>query len=751
VLALPDGVIWAYDNGEVVRSPDDGARWRVALPTWPQTQLALQVTGAFFLNADDAWAVTSHSWPAPPGVTTVWRTTDGGADWQQGTSVPGPVGNTPLDQLVFTSPEDGFGFGALGQPAPGGGTVRHDVFWATTDAGQSWHRQSSSGLPWQASTVSMLPGAVCDSTDPFSLAAVSAQALVLTEDGCPTRTPGVWLSDNGGRSWAPVKLSPPSGGWPAAEAWSYPYEPEAQEGAEVIAVRGFGDGPAVMAVTTRPGEVVIYRSHDAGASWKLASVLKTGSLSRPAGFGASAPADWELPAPAGLYLTTDGGRHWSLQRSVLSVPNMDFVSFGSGKVGIGLASANIGSSGLLTVDGGKAWQPLVWPATGNETSGIPFNTIDFATPMDGWVGGADGIEATSDGGKTWAPQLATAAPVEQLSFADDDDGWALTADELFSTSDGGHRWSAVPETAFGAFSSVQLVSARFGVGVACEQSGTRAVATDDGGRTWVVLGVPDPDDLDCGYSASAAPEPGDGLCFGTPQVGWAALSRYGRKGVLERSTDGGRHWGPVASSEPGPSELACQGTEQAWLGLDWEINMSSAGDLAATADGGRTWRLEATGEPSSLRPPRLTPADGTAVGPLTGAGAPPGLLSEPVAALAVPAAGDAVDLWENGGAGCGPGFGVAVTIDGGTDWSAPSVVTSPGHQCGGTALPFVGPLDMPSISFPDIDDGFVLAGAAGAGQASKDATRAATLALIGTHDAGKTWSLLAHFTGDDVG
>jgi hypothetical protein len=308
----------------------------------------------------------------------------------------------------------------------------------------------------------------------------------------------------------------------------------------------------------------------------------------------------------------------------------------------------------------------------------------------------------------------------------------------------------VPETAFGAFSSVQLVSARFGVGVACEQSGTRAVATDDGGRTWAVLGVPDPDDLDCGYQGGVAPEPGNGVCFGTPKVGWAALSRYGGKGVLERSTDGGRHWAPVASSEPGPSELACQGTAQAWLGLDWEINMSSAGDLAATTDGGRTWRLEPTGEPTSLRPPRLTPADGTAVEPLTGTTAP-SLLSEPVAALVVPAAGDVVDLWENGGAGCLPGFGVLMTVDGGTDWSAPGANASPGRQCGGAALPFVGPVAMPSISFPDIDDGFVLAQAAGAAGASQERTQAITLALIGTQDAGDTWRLLAHFTGGAPG
>jgi hypothetical protein len=127
------------------------------------------------------------------------------------------------------------------------------------------------------------------------------------------------------------------------------------------------------------------------------------------------------------------------------------------------------------------------------------------------------------------------------------------------------------------------------------------------------------------------------------------------------------------------------------------------------------------------------------------------LLSEPVAALAVPAAGDVVDLWENGGAGCDPGFGLSVTTDGGTHWSAPSVSTSSGRQCGGTALPFVGPLAMPSISFPDIDDGFVLAGAASSGRAAKDGTQATTLALIGTYDAGKTWHLLAHFSGTAIG
>ena len=54
------------------------------------------------------------------------------------------------------------------------------------------------------------------------------------------------------------------------------------------------------------------------------------------------------------------------------------------------------------------------------------------------AGGADGVEATTDGGSVWAPQLATPEPVEELSFADAEHGWSLTTDELLSTSDGGH-------------------------------------------------------------------------------------------------------------------------------------------------------------------------------------------------------------------------------------------------------------------------------------------------------------------------
>ncbi|HMK98022.1 MAG TPA: hypothetical protein VK425_10785, partial [Acidimicrobiales bacterium] len=121
LLALPGGVVWDYDGSQILRSTNAGATWRAVLPTWPLTQISLQVTGAFFLNADDAWAETEHEWPAQPGVTTTWQTTDGGATWHQGISLPGEsqYGTAGFDEFAFADARHGFGFGVAGASTSG--------------------------------------------------------------------------------------------------------------------------------------------------------------------------------------------------------------------------------------------------------------------------------------------------------------------------------------------------------------------------------------------------------------------------------------------------------------------------------------------------------------------------------------------------------------------------------------------------------------------------------------------------------
>jgi len=756
LLVLPGGVVWASGDGQVLRSTDAGARWRSVFPTWSQGPTALHVTDAFFLNAEDAWAVTDHEWPAPPGATTIWSTTDGGARWHEGVSLPGVLTDygPPFDQFVFADAEHGYAFGVSGNGSGSGGqSARSEVLWATMNGGQTWRRVDATGLPWQASTFTAGAGQACSEQDPFSLGALSADALVLTADLCPSHAPGVWRSDDGGRRWAPVDLPVPPGGWAVAEAWSYPRSYQVPSGAEVLGTRFFAGGAGVMAVTSRPGELLVYRSADAGATWELASTLQTGSLSRPAGFYASASSTWELAAPAGLYLTTDSGHHWVLQRSTLSLSAVTQVSFASGEMGVGLDSIDlnnpaIGLDGLRTLDGGRSWQAVSVEASGSTSAEPRFSTVEFVTASQGWVGGAGGVEASTDGGTTWVPQLVTEAPVEELSFADADYGWALTADQLFATADGGRRWSVLPEPASGALSSVQLVSASFGVALVCEAGGTRALETDDEGHTWRLLAVPRPNDLACGQP-EASPGTFYGLCFGTPEVGWAVQRASGSAGaVMERTRDGGLNWSAVASLEPTPSQIACQGTTQAWVGLDWMDNMSQAGDLAGTVDGGRTWAIGKFTGVAERYAPRMTAADGMAVGALGTAAGPVNWML-PVGGLAIPGPGDVVDQWVGEGA-CIMGFGLITTVDGGATWRAlPGETAGANPQCHSAGLPFLasgGVLPTPlSVSFPTAGDGFVLAPAAGPSPAGKSGDQPVTMALIGTTGAGQAWRLLARF------
>ena len=105
-----------------------------------------------------------------------------------------------------------------------------------------------------------------------------------------------------------------------------------------------------------------------------------------------------------------------------------------------------------------------------------------------------------------------------------------------------------------------------------------------------------------------------------------------------------------------------------------------------------------------------------------------------------------MDLWDDGGA-CTIGFGLLTTADGGATWSsAPGPGTSGDGQCHSAGLPFLGtyPTAVPSVSFPDAEDGFVLA-PAGAQPAPKGGSPGVTMALIGTTDTGQSWHLVARF------
>jgi len=110
----------------VARTVDSGKTWSQVL-TVPDGVWGLNAVGV-----DDVWAV---------GVTTFYRSTNGGASWAQGGE---PVG-THLVAVAFTSATDGVGL------------TTHGSVVSSTDGGMTWEPDQS-GLPASGATGSQLEG-----------------------------------------------------------------------------------------------------------------------------------------------------------------------------------------------------------------------------------------------------------------------------------------------------------------------------------------------------------------------------------------------------------------------------------------------------------------------------------------------------------------------------------------------------------------------------------------------------------------
>lgn len=219
------------------------------------------------------------------------------------------------------------------------------------------------------------------------------------------------------------------------------------------------------------------------------------------------------------------------------------------------------------IPGGQSIQS-VWPVSG--TSMWVFTTNEKTAY------GPQGIEWTSNGGRTW--RNATPAnyrisvgryslgPFFALSSkrAWVASGWSAPSQEspptLLSTNDGGRSWSVV-----GTVPSTPCImnfsSASNGVCASSNGAGGSAplalYATHNGGATWVKVF-----DNISGF-AGGGPSGDGGLPFGcdksvsttTSGVVWAEFSCDASAAVLYRSVNSGRSWSAVAMTQPSPAVL----------------------------------------------------------------------------------------------------------------------------------------------------------------------------------------------------
>jgi len=368
-------------------------------------------------------------------------------------------------QLAQAAAKTAIGDAAL--IAPGAGwAMNGNALWLTTNDGKDWRRITPPGLRGQ--------DVIARAVDVYFIDAkhgwVSAELNGSRSVNGSLRYGGISITSDGGRSWRLVTLP---GCYQCVN--SYFSFLDAQHGFALTA----GQSSAGTFIER------LYRTSDGGMRWTLVRPMRF--------YGRIVFTDplhgWALTNPTG----------WA-QKPCCAIP-----------VGEGLI--------YRTSDGGRSWQRVALPAPlGYEHERQIVTWMRFFDARDGVIASLALdrvttrlrvlINATTDGGTTWAVQAAPVSseqprtqdglPYAPFSAASTHD-WVLfshTRPVLFRTSDGGHSWSTVAMTPHGKLGSgwaVDFVAADEGWAVVLAANEIAAlVRTTDGGHTWTPLTPPEP-------------------------------------------------------------------------------------------------------------------------------------------------------------------------------------------------------------------------------------------------------------------
>jgi photosystem II stability/assembly factor-like uncharacterized protein len=276
---------------------------------------------------------------------------------------------------------------------------------------------------------------------------------------------------------------------------------------------------------------------------------------------------------------------------------------------------------LRTVDGAASWQDVSPPTFFRQDGAEPTGQAAFLDDAHAWLvrytpiqgepaSGGDPLVVwiTSDGGATWShsqpiyvPFIGSSYAEPYLSFADPDHGWLLARVggagmhqypvALYATDDGGTSWRILSEpfdTEDAGLMSCYKSGMAFGpdgLGVLTIQScpiiGAEVRLTEDAGRSWTPITLPEPTTHPGLYDAGSC-ESHSPAIFATGEIKVGVLCRTFDDNVRDlsfvySSDDAGKTWAAV---ETVPGDLTFLSPETLWA-TDHELYRS--------LDGGRSW------------------------------------------------------------------------------------------------------------------------------------------------------------------
>ncbi|MEA2272859.1 MAG: hypothetical protein QOI98_1567, partial [Solirubrobacteraceae bacterium] len=476
----------ALTDGNVLSTPDGGQSFarRTAIPGTRAARGGATPTDLFFLSDQVGFATADDG--------TIYKTPDGGTSWVQVHDAP-----SALRGLLFVDGTTGFavGAGSTFLKTTNGGTT-----WTSKDVGPNNLDLTSirCGTPTicLASTqqgnqlVRTIDGGttfslVTPSTDPIFAAAFAnpARAVAVGQTGATV------ISNDGGATFAPIGGRLP-GSFNSLSATSSGVAFAPGDNGNVAVTADGGKSWRIVAVPTSQRVISIafpspglgfaldgagglFKTSNAGTTW---SNLDIGTTARPSTMIVIDANKLILVGPTGVRRSVDGGNHFSTSRDVdvKKAKLIDAERVGGAVFAWGLRDL------LVSRDGGKTWRALhkpgkvrdvdftsgkngffvdsagrLWSTTNGgrtwgELRGVGTERgfgIDFSSSKRGYLvarnyGGLLGpggfVLRTSDGGKTWRPQLVSAAPLVDVAAPGGSTDYALDGSgALFWTISGG--------------------------------------------------------------------------------------------------------------------------------------------------------------------------------------------------------------------------------------------------------------------------------------------------------------------------
>jgi photosystem II stability/assembly factor-like uncharacterized protein len=336
----------------------------------------------------------------------VQRSTDGGQSWailntglSNGYPQPSAISpNYPFAHLVFAG--------------------LYNALNRSTSAGGQWTLQPLLGSPDYARSVAVSPNFSSDNLVAMGTDLTGTPfPLTVTYQGNTYSGNGLWLSSDGGQTWAPSGLN----GSAIHTIWFSP---------------AFAADRTLFAGGMYAG---LFRSTDGGQTWSQPSGFPTtccvGKIRLSPSFAQDHMVYAAVPSgPAssrGLQRSMDGGNTWNLVTGALNVTVLDFElssSFGTDHtVFLGTLEKGV----LRSQDGGNTWQPTTLSGASAMALAV---SPSFAADHTVLAANFDGVYKSDDGGNTWAALPRQSRYEEDRGNLTKSGTWALVNDPSASSS-----------------------------------------------------------------------------------------------------------------------------------------------------------------------------------------------------------------------------------------------------------------------------------------------------------------------------